>query len=75
MLEGLEPSKRTYTCPVIRLRETLDDSDKQILDAAIADTEKFTANALMTALEKKGVTLYARAIRLHREKACSCSKA
>ena len=75
MLEGLEPSKRTYTCPVVRLRESLDDADKAILDAAIADTEKFTPNALMTALQKKGVTLYARAIRLHRQKECQCSKA
>jgi len=74
MLEGLEPVARIAPCAVRDTLDKLDEADKKILLEAVADTDTWTANGLMTALKRRGVTMGDKAIRKHREGVCSCSK-
>jgi len=73
VLEGMEPGKRTYECRVRTVREKLDDKDKKIFDEALADEQKWTAYGLSQALTKRGVKIFDKPIRKHREGTCTCS--
>lgn len=75
MLEGLEPIKsRTYYCKVDLLKNRLDPADYAILLDAIADTNKWSAKGLSTALKSRGVILADTTITKHRNNICHCPK-
>ena len=73
LLEGLEKKKRVYTCRVRTFRETLEDSDKKILDDAMTSGE-FTPHELSLALLDKGVKLSRDSLKRHMKGVCSCLK-
>lgn len=72
MLEGLEPVYADRKCLAGKLLETLDKPDSKILSDALADIEKWSSNALESALHKRGVKLGNETIRKHRDKVCLC---
>ena len=74
MLEGLSPNKRVYQCSVAVRRKSLDDNDKKILDDALADTQTWSHYGLSQALINRGIKIFDKAIKKHREGTCSCSK-
>ena len=73
MLEDLEPSKRIYHCRVKIVRAKLDESDKKIFDEALADEQKWTPYGLSQALTKRGIKIFDKPIKKHREGTCTCS--
>jgi len=74
MLEGLKPEVKVHPCGVRTTLDKLEEADQKILLEAVADSDTWTANALMVALKRRGVTLGDKTIRKHREGVCSCSK-
>lgn len=74
ILDGLEPAKRVYSCKVRTVLTELNDEDRGILEAAIAD-KAWSNTGLAASLQQRGVDLKPEAIRVHRMGACSCSKA
>ena len=72
MLEGLEPPKQKYSCKVQTLTDELDKKDVQILLDAIADSRKWSAKGLQTALKARGVVIADTVITKHRQKLCRC---
>jgi len=73
MLEGLTPpeSKSVY-CKVKETLSSLDDSDRKILEDALADTERWKHKTLSNALRTKGVSLADTTISKHRLRVCAC---
>lgn len=74
MLEGLEPNKRQYSCRVKEVRKQLNEADKKIFDEALADPQKWTAYSLSQALINRGIRIFDKPIKKHREGTCTCSK-
>lgn len=74
MLEGLTPNKRIYECRVLVVRSELDDSDRKILDDALADEKTWSAYALSKALIGRGIIVQDKAIKKHRDGLCICSR-
>jgi hypothetical protein len=72
MLENLQPIKRQYNCSVSDVLKTLEESDKKILERAIADAKTWTGYGLHAALKARGIKLYDKAIIKHRLGDCSC---
>lgn len=75
LLDGLDqpqPAKR-YPCKVRVTADTLDDADAKILLAAV-ENDKWTLNALVTELAKRGLPINKEPLKRHRDKACSCWK-
>jgi len=71
MLEGLQKKQRLYSCRVRTFRDTLDKSDQDILDEAMASGE-FTPHELSIALLEKGVKLSRDSLKRHMRGVCSC---
>ena len=74
VLENLEPTKRIYHCRVKVVRAKLDENDKKIFDEALANEQKWTPYGLSQALIKRGIKIFDKPIKKHREGTCSCSK-
>lgn len=74
ILDNLEPRKRVYSCRVRTVLTELDDADRKILEAAIADTDSWSNNGLADSLRKRGIDLKSEPIRQHRMGSCSCSR-
>ena len=75
MLEGLEPiQNRVYYCKVDLMKKELEPKDYQILLEAIADSDKWSAKGLQTALRLRGLILADTTIAKHRNKTCNCFK-
>jgi hypothetical protein len=72
MLEGLAPPERIHPCAVRFLREKLDDSDRMILDKALADFDSWPHKTLAKALRERGLMISEKPIRMHRIGQCSC---
>jgi hypothetical protein len=72
VLEGLEPQKQNFTCKVAIVRDSLDESDQEILLAAIIDERKWGAKTLSNALKGRGISLADTVISRHRKRACRC---
>lgn len=72
MLEGLEPTNNTRTCRIGQILSELDASDKQILNDALADTARWSANGLMNALRARGIQVSVHPILNHRKGICRC---
>ena len=72
MLENLTPNQRHYPCNVKTLMDSLEPTDKKILESAIADDKKWTSYGLHAALKSRGLKLNDKAINKHRQGDCSC---
>lgn len=74
MLENLTPPTKNRSCKVRTVLNQLDDKDKEILVAAIADENLWPAKTLCNALQGRGISLLDVSISRHRNGICSCSK-
>lgn len=73
MLENLEPPKnKAVYCKIHQVLEALEESDKEILTAALADRKKWPAKTLSNALRQRGVSIADTTISKHRLKTCAC---
>lgn len=72
MLEDLTPPSRTVRCKMGRIIDSLDDSDKSILEKALADTNVWSAKALARELTNRGLSITEGPLGLHRVKSCGC---
>jgi hypothetical protein len=74
MLEGLEPIKTITSCKTRTILEGLEKEDRKILEAALADLDKWNNGALSRALAERGINIKADTLGIHRRGQCSCSK-
>ena len=74
MLEGLEPIRNIASCKTRNILEELEKEDRKILEAALADLEKWNNGALSRALAQRGINIKSDTLRIHRQGHCSCSK-
>ena len=73
MLEGLEPPKnKSVFCKVNDVMNELEEADVQILQAALADTDRWKHKTLSNALRAKGISLADTTISKHRLRVCAC---
>ena len=68
-----EQPQRQYSCKVRSMAASLEKADADILLAAVQN-EKWTINALVNELAKRGLPITKDPIKRHREKQCSCWK-
>lgn len=71
MLEGLQPPKKTPSCKVRSLLESLEAKDKEILQNALTD-ENWPHSTLTLELNKRGIIISEQPVRKHRLGLCSC---
>jgi len=72
MLEGLQKrEQRVYSCRVRTFRDSLNKSDKDILDKAMTSGE-YTPHELSLALLDQGVKLSRDSLKRHMKGVCSC---
>ena len=71
MLEDMKPTKRTYSCKVRTLADSLEAKDRDILLAA-ADDIAWGCKTLEKELAKRGLVLADTTIAKHRDKLCRC---
>ena len=74
LLDGLEPAVRVQSCKTRTILETLDKSDRAILETALADFDKWSNGGLARALNARGIVIKADTLGIHRRGQCSCSK-
>lgn len=75
MLEGLTPPPgRNYTCKVLTTLTGLSDTDRAILETALADIITWPHNTLSNALASRGITLADTTISRHRKGLCPCNR-
>jgi hypothetical protein len=74
MLEGMKPAVDARGCRVGSVLAELDDSDRQILEDALADSVRWSAHGLMNALRERGVHMSIHPILNHRKGICRCSR-
>lgn len=74
MLEGLTPNKKQQNCALHKLIETLDKTDRDILEQAVANVALWTSNSLSNALRDRGIVIADHTITKHRNKVCVCYK-
>lgn len=72
MLEDLQPPVKGYTCRIRTVKNELDKKDQEIIDAALADVDKWPAKTLSNALSAKGLKVTDNSITRHRKGLCSC---
>lgn len=73
MLEGLEPPKnKAVFCKVNDVMNELEEADVEILQAALADTDRWKHKTLSNALRAKGISLADTTISKHRLRVCAC---
>lgn len=72
MLEGLTPITYAGKCKVGQLLDTLDESDAKILQAALDNTEMWSAHGLKNALMQRGISVGDVVIGKHRRNLCVC---
>lgn len=73
MLEDLKPYKPYRPCRIRTiLFEELDEADRDILVAALADMENYPHNYLARVMRSKGIMLSDKSVVTHRNGDCSC---
>jgi hypothetical protein len=72
LLDGLEPIKTITSCKVRTILEGLEKEDRKILEAALADPDKWSNGALARALSLRGVDIKGDTLAIHRRGQCSC---
>lgn len=73
MLENLTPPGRFRSCKVAEVSAPLSETDKRILEDAIANPE-WPIKALSRALGERGILISETPLSSHRAKSCSCFK-
>lgn len=73
MLEGLKPPKRRNRCGFMEFRDSLNESDLQVLDDALAD-DTWTTHGLAVALRERGAPVTYQTVYRHRTKVCACHR-
>lgn len=73
MLEDLEPPGNSRTCKIRRILADLDEKDRAILEDALTDQMRWSANALAQALRQRGIFVSVHPILSHRKGICRCS--
>lgn len=74
MLENLKPPTHLKPCKVRTLLESLEKADRDILEAALNDYQKWQVRTLTNSLRELGIMISDRPIANHRSKECSCWK-
>ena len=73
MLEGLTPPKnKAVYCKIDQMLKDLGDSDRLVLEGAIADKGRWGAKTLSNALRERGLSVADTTITKHRNKTCAC---
>lgn len=67
----LEKKNKTDFCPIIRIAEKLDDTDKEIFLEAINDKD-FAAYSLVLQLRNNGIKISKDSVYNHRNSVCKC---
>ena len=72
MLEDLTPPSRSVRCKMGRIIDSLEDSDKNILEKALADRNVWSSKGLARELMNRGLSITEGPLALHRTKSCGC---
>lgn len=72
MLEDMMPPVRRTPCKIRTILDELDDTDRAILEKALADPDTWSGNALGRALSQRGFLTTEKPIKKHRNRECSC---
>ncbi len=75
MLEDLRPTNFRGSCKVGAIMDTLSETDREILTAAIFDTANWPIRTLSRALGEKGLQISDTPLTAHRFKNCACFRA
>lgn len=73
-LDDLVPPVKKYSCKVRTILSDLDDTDKKILNDALANETRWPAKTLSNALKGRGISIIDVSLTRHREGMCSCSR-
>jgi hypothetical protein len=74
LLDGFEPVVPMRSCKTRNVLESLDKDDRKILEAALADREKWSNYVLSKALADRGIIIKGDTLGIHRRGECSCLK-
>ena len=74
MLEGLKPGPDSKSCRIGTILSDLEETDRNILKDALADTGRWTSHGLMVALKQRGIHVSIHPIINHRRGICKCSR-
>ena len=74
MLENLKPPSKVKSCKVRTLLESLEPADREILEAALNDYQRWQVRSLANSLRELGIMISDKPIANHRSKECSCWK-
>jgi len=74
MLEDLKPIKKQKQCKAQDLLDSLNESDRKILQDAFEDYDNWPHSVLSKALGKKGLYLADVTIARHRNGDCNCER-
>jgi hypothetical protein len=75
VLEDLEehlPRPVKVPCKFSNILDSLSDSDREILEGALAEKHKWSTHALYIALRQKGIDVGYQTIYRHRKNTCAC---
>lgn len=72
MLEDLTPPASGRTCKVAVIGATLSDTDRKILEDAIASRDLWPIKTLSKELRRRGIELSDTPLTNHRNKTCVC---
>jgi len=72
LLDGLEPVVPVRNCKTRNVLESLDKDDRKILEAALADRDKWSNYGLSKALSDRGIIIKGDTLAIHRRGECSC---
>jgi hypothetical protein len=73
MLEDLQPPRNgTLNCKVADMVNSLEPADKEILQAAVLNTQLWGSNTLSNALKIRGLSIAGVTITRHRKRLCTC---
>lgn len=74
ILDGFEPIAPVRNCKTRSVLEGLEKDDRKILEAALADREKWSNHSLSKALAERGIFIKGDTLGIHRRGECSCLK-
>jgi len=72
ILDGFEPVVPIRSCKTRNVLESLAKDDRKILEAALADREKWSNYVLSKALADRGIIIKGDTLGIHRRGECSC---
>ena len=72
ILDGFEPVVPLRSCKTRNVLESLEKDDRKILEAALADRDKWSNYGLSKALADRGIIIKGDTLGIHRRGECSC---